>query len=97
MITREIDQNINVLVTDQVIPWEMRKNPNKAVQALITMIEACWAREPTERPTANDVAKFLNETLREILGTEVQLEKLKTTLADLTNRSSADNILYPKR
>jgi hypothetical protein len=70
-----------------IISSRIRRNPNKAVQALITMIDACWAHVPEERPTADEVAKFLNESMRQILGPKMQDGDWRINLTNLMERS----------
>jgi serine/threonine protein kinase len=77
-----------------LIPSEIRRNTNEAIQALITVIEACCSHEPEERPTADEVATFLNETMLQILGPEMQNGELRLNLSDVLARSSSEHILF---
>ena len=50
------------------IPTSIQQSKDRAIQILLKAIEMCWVHDYKQRPTAQEVASFIGEGLKEIEG-----------------------------
>jgi hypothetical protein len=82
-------------------PNEMLNSTDPSTQALIQATYMCWVHDPNQRPLAQEVASFLNQEFRRLVGAKNEVEAFKRLSVKFPpledGRDTYDQVMYAEK